>query len=657
MNIATLPVAGVIPDDVFIHEDTEGEPDSVDPAFDYETRGGAILSHVYETLYTYDGSKTDLIPNLATGYTISSDGMTWTFTLRDDVTFHDGTPFNASCVKYSLDRAIIMNDPNGPAWIIQQFIKGAGGDDGYWNYGNPNVTEAEAWLAMNAIEANDAAGTVVIHTDIEYVAFLAAMTYTIGAIVSPSFVMNHVADTIVPEGGAYTFETGNNDTDQLDMGHWFTAQDGVPSGVVPGQQNSYMNEYTCGTGPYMLDEWTPGTRTVLERNDNWWLSNDDPTKKPAIKTQFNNIVSETATRVLDLKGGDCDSTYVPAPTMPELFTLDTKTNVVPGIVTDMYPSFSLMYFGTNLNDSLDYEEAGQKWVAESAESTYDATQFDKYGPLNPDRSKASQDNPFTALKFRQAIAYAFDYDQYITNALEGWGSRMHGVIPDGLQFHQTDLDIIDTDTTIAKSLFEEVGWKGHIVLAYNTGNDNREAGCLLLESIIEGLDVGITMEVQSLEWSIYLPHIRTQHLGIWLVGWGPDYADPDNFADPFLNSAGTLAGRQRYANEWIDGNLTLEKTETDPAVREQLFINIENMAAADVAHIYCYQGLNYIVHQDYIKGMTGGFSLNPMQGGNYGFLPDIYKEAVTQPVSSAGFGIVIFAILGFTAVEIIRRRR
>jgi len=59
-----------------------------------------VLINVYETLvrYTPLGSDNTLEPGLATSWSVSDDGLTWTFNLREGVTFHDGVDFDASAV-------------------------------------------------------------------------------------------------------------------------------------------------------------------------------------------------------------------------------------------------------------------------------------------------------------------------------------------------------------------------------------------------------------------------------------------------------------------------------------------------------------------------------------------------------------------------------
>ncbi|MFX0062536.1 MAG: ABC transporter substrate-binding protein [Candidatus Hermodarchaeota archaeon] len=641
-----------IPVDVYIHETTTGEPDMLDPAVCYETRGGGVIQQVYETLYQYNGSKVELIPNLATGHTISPNGLTWTFTLRDDVTFHDGTPFNATAMKYSLDRAILMADPDGPSWMIAD-IKGAWDyHELAWSEDGATVEDAEDWLALDSIEADDANNKLTIHLDRNYIPFLAALTYAVGSAISPSFVYKH-RDTQIPDGPAYTFDTGNNDSDQIDMGNWFSALAGTGSGIVPGAQNLYINKNTCGTGPYMLREWAPNVQIVLDRNDNWWVSNADSTKTPAIKEVYSKIVAEVATRLLDIKAVACDSAYIPATNMPEIYERDTATVLEPGLKVDLQDTFSVMYFGLNLNDSLGYVEAGVPWMEESGSSTYNAANFDKYSALNPDNSKASQDNPFTALKFRKAMAHAFDYDQFIINVLNGYGFRMVGVIPKGMFGHVDDLDVPLTDEALAKSLFQEVGWQGTMRLGYNSGNEVRKQGCILMKQNIEDLEIGISVVVEELEWSAYLDHLRGAHLPIYFIGWAPDYADPDNYAQPFLDSQGTLSKRQHFENAWIDSNITAAAIEQNPTQRADYYETIEEMAAADIAQLYLYQAQGILVSRDYVMGLDG-YTSNPMASARAYW--ELWKQ--TAPVPGFEFEILFISAVGLlVVVELIRRRR
>jgi peptide/nickel transport system substrate-binding protein len=87
------------------------EPTSMDPGQLNDINSMRVLSSVYDTLVRFKEESFTLEPGLATAWTISPDGLTYTFTLRRGVKFHDGTPFDAEAVKYTYDRLL---DPNHP---------------------------------------------------------------------------------------------------------------------------------------------------------------------------------------------------------------------------------------------------------------------------------------------------------------------------------------------------------------------------------------------------------------------------------------------------------------------------------------------------------------------------------------------------------------
>lgn len=84
-----------------------------------------LLANVYETLVYYNppGSDQLLRPGLATAWEQSADGLTWTFHLRKGVIFHDGEPFNAAAVKYSIDRTMKLQKGAYYIWLAVKEIK------------------------------------------------------------------------------------------------------------------------------------------------------------------------------------------------------------------------------------------------------------------------------------------------------------------------------------------------------------------------------------------------------------------------------------------------------------------------------------------------------------------------------------------------------
>ncbi len=81
------------------------DADSLNPHEQTTTLIQNICDFMYDTLF-YQNEKGEAVPMLATGKSVSKDGLVWTFTLRKGVKFHDGTPFTAEAVKVALDRAL-----------------------------------------------------------------------------------------------------------------------------------------------------------------------------------------------------------------------------------------------------------------------------------------------------------------------------------------------------------------------------------------------------------------------------------------------------------------------------------------------------------------------------------------------------------------------
>ncbi|MFD1156349.1 ABC transporter substrate-binding protein [Roseovarius aestuarii] len=142
------------------------EPKSLDPAAVTAVNDFRILVNVYEGLTRYKSGTLEVEPSLATDWSISDDGTEYTFTLRDGVMFHDGTPFNAAAVKFNFDRMLDENHPfhdTGPFPL--SFFFGA-------------VQSTEVVDDM----------TVKFTLNAPYAPFLSNLAYPTGLIVSPAGV-------------------------------------------------------------------------------------------------------------------------------------------------------------------------------------------------------------------------------------------------------------------------------------------------------------------------------------------------------------------------------------------------------------------------------------------------------------------------------------
>lgn len=168
------------------------------------------------------GSTSEIVPSLSTKWDVSADGLTYTFTLREGVKFHDGTDFNADAVKYNYDRW--KNFPKE----LQDYSYYAGAVFG--GYG-----------ATSNVASVDVASptSVVIKLVKPNSSFLVAQTLTVFAIASPT-----------------SLKLGGGDNTVLDVSKITEAQGGAGAMV--------------GTGPFKFKSWTVGDNVTIDKNPDYW---------------------------------------------------------------------------------------------------------------------------------------------------------------------------------------------------------------------------------------------------------------------------------------------------------------------------------------------------------------------------------------------------
>ncbi len=100
---------------------TTSFPRTLDPADAYDLISGNILYNTIERLYTYKPGSLELVPQLAAAMPeVSADGLTYRIPVRQGVTFHDGTPFDARAMAFSLQRFIALG--GSPAFLLGDVI-------------------------------------------------------------------------------------------------------------------------------------------------------------------------------------------------------------------------------------------------------------------------------------------------------------------------------------------------------------------------------------------------------------------------------------------------------------------------------------------------------------------------------------------------------
>lgn len=182
-----------------------------DPMVGYGSGSDMVTYNIYEGLMSIehlDNGTWTFKPLLATSWTEADNHTMWTFNLRQNVTFHDGTRFNSSAVKYWFDRMLGVN--KGPAWLYDTYIDKVVPVDDY-------TVKMYLKQAMPSFD------------------FKCIISNAFGAygIVSPTYVKAHAA-----------------------------ADD--------PWAKKWMYDHASGTGPYMLANVTHGVESVWLKNPNYW---------------------------------------------------------------------------------------------------------------------------------------------------------------------------------------------------------------------------------------------------------------------------------------------------------------------------------------------------------------------------------------------------
>ena len=235
-----------------------GDINRTDPSLVDDANSTWVAQQVEETLLTLaPGTADQIVPGLATEYTISPDGLTYTFKIREGVKFHDGTPLDAAAVKANFDRWMT---------IPQAYV-----DLGYTFYIDTVISNV-----VKEVTTPDA-NTVVVTLNKPNSAFALQMTLTPFSISSPKALV---------DGNASAPDFANNKY----------ATGGPPAMV--------------GTGPFMFKEWVPGDHVTLVKNPDYWNA---AAGGPYLDQITLRPITDTTATLNALQAGDIDVAVQMAP--------------------------------------------------------------------------------------------------------------------------------------------------------------------------------------------------------------------------------------------------------------------------------------------------------------------------------------------------------
>ena len=544
MSGSTASSTAQLPTSLVVEE--ESQPDSMDPAVTYTTPGWEIVEQVYQGLLAPNGtSYTTYIGDLAQSWTVSSDGMTYTFDLRPGVTFSNGDPFNAYVEWFSIYRTLLMNQ--APAWILGQNLgttNGAGFNvtDSMLNsinYTNPSPQDLSYMTYANQSVQAVSANELVIHLgygyngNVPYAAFPATL-------ITP---MSMAVDPIVVEANG---------------------------GVVAGQPNNYMETHALGTSFYKLQSWVQGQSITLVRNQNYWgtavpTSALNDANQPAILDTINFYYKDTSAMIADLESNAAQMIIAPS-------TQYGVLNQVAGVTTSIMP----IVFGSS----------------ESIIFIY----MDPYAFA-----------PFQDVRVRQAVSYAIDYKSIIHSVYNDLATQWIGPVPPGFPEYNastTGLQPYQNDPIMAASLLAQAGYKSTLPngtalnpsgkvfptvnFLYDSDNSPQSQAAQIIESELQA--VGVTITLSPLTFKQYANVIySSENVNNTAYPFGISYYSEDYTAAIDYVSALTTTGQvgfSGYMNSTVAGWTVTAASSLDEGAIIQNFQQITRAMYYDYTNVW-----------------------------------------------------------------------
>lgn len=196
-----------------------GDPETLDPQLVYSVPEQRISLALFENLLTYDAKTGDPQPGLAESWSQSPDGLTWTITLREKLLWSDGTPITAQTVVDSWLREMDPQTEASYASLLTDLIRGAA----EYSSGKGTIQD----VSLKALDNRTVQFTTV-----------SPAPYVPDLLPQPAFSV-------------------------------------VPMHVIRAHPKDWtLPQNFVGNGPFVLKEWTPQARVVLQKNPRYWDAQD-----------------------------------------------------------------------------------------------------------------------------------------------------------------------------------------------------------------------------------------------------------------------------------------------------------------------------------------------------------------------------------------------
>ncbi len=280
-----------------------------------------------------------------------------------------------------------------------------------------------------------------------------------------------------------------------------------------------------GTGPFMFKEWTPGSKLVMVRNENYWG------KKPNLEEVVFQVIPDDAARVVALETGEVHvAVRIPPFDIPRL-RANPKLTVVSA------PSVRTIYLGFN-----------------------------------------HLKEPFQDKRVRQALNYAVNKEAIVKHVLGGVGRVSDAPLSPGI-FGYTPIKTYEYNVEKAKALLAEAGYpKGFETTLHPAVGRYYMDVSVATAVAADLLKVGVRAEIKMMEWGTYLPSIlREKEVAehkIYMLGWGCVTGDADyGLYTLFHSGEWPKKGMNAsfYKNEKLDPILDAARSTANAEERKRLY--------------------------------------------------------------------------------------
>lgn len=337
---------------------------------------------------------------------------------------------------------------------------------------------------------------------------------------------------------------------------------GEEHGQVVEDISQYVGEKVetgpVGTNYFKFESRNPGEETVVSRNDDYW---DTPALLDDITFK---VVTEPASRIAELESGSSDAI---------ISTLTSNTDRVEqtdGMTLMRSDAVNVDYIGFNT-------------------------------------SKAPFDDP----KIRQAISHAFNSEAVLDGVYNGSGMPANGPLAPALLGYSEELQGREYDMARAEELLAEAGAEDLTInLMVNDDNLERLDVALWLQESLN--EIGVTLNVEQVEWGAYLDATGNAEHDMFILGWGNTTGDPDETITSLYHTdnAGNNGNRAFYSNPELDEILDNARQETDEAVREQMYIDAQEIIIQEAPSIFIRHGEYLNAHNsDVHEFKANGFNM------------------------------------------------